>query len=390
MLRPALLLFAVLASNSFAQFLVAPGSREAAELEKFFSPEAERQDKSYKLSCSIYPFPARLSFDFQYWTGYDILMPTKQFEKQGRERPIAMALRITPEATPGKVTYLFSRASFPRKIPQEYWSLKGVEMNLGGGFLVGPGKYRVSMLVMDSATRTCRKTWRIEAERESVPLQIQPNEVREAGMERWKGLDPKTNAGRVSIFLHAAPIYRRRNITQLSAWDRTVLAGSLRSVLDNIGFAQARIVVFDFDGRRVLYQSDSFGPAEYEQLLDTLATARFGTVDVKTLQGPDEAQFLELMMRAELDANPASDSVIFLGPSWRWGQKLSPLQRELRGQLPPTIYVSLTPWFASSVDILERFTKAAGNGKVVSVYEPTDLAKAIREIRNRRTSSSMQ
>jgi hypothetical protein len=372
-----------------AQFLVQPGSREARELEPYFGNGAKGPATDPgKLACSIYPFPARLSFNFQYWTGYDVGMPTKQFENQGRDKPIAMALQIIPQKTPNAPAYLFSRASFPRRIPPEYWAMKGVEMNLGGGFLLGPGKYRVSLLVMDSSSRVCRKSWNVDAHNAKVPLQIAPGEVREAGMEQWKGLTPASGTGKVSVYLHAAPFFRRRNVTQLQAWDRTVLAGSLRSILDSSGFAEARVTVFDFDGRRVLFESESFGPEEYERLLDTLLTARFGTVSVSTLQGPNEGDFLLSMMRKELERASPSDALVFLGPTWRWGDKVTPLQREIRAQLPPTYYVSLTPWYSGNVDILERFTKAGPRGKVLTVYEPTGLAKAIREIRERRASPS--
>ncbi|MEO5952511.1 MAG: hypothetical protein ABIQ44_08625, partial [Chloroflexia bacterium] len=94
--------------------------------------------------------------------------------------------------------------------------------------------------------------------------------------------------------------------------------------------------------------------------------------------------FLSGLVREEVDRKMPSDAVVFLGPSWRWGQKISPLLRELRGQLPMTYYVSLTPWFSTATDLIEKFVKAGPKGRVLTVYQPVDLAKAIREIRERR------
>ena len=110
----------------------------------------------------------------------------------------------------------------------------------------------------------------------------------------------------------------------------------------------------------------------------------FRSVSYDTLKGVNEEGFLSNLVRDEVAMKKPSDAVVFLGPSWRWGQKISPLLRELRSQLPATYYVSLTPWNATATDLLEKFVKAGPKGKVLTVYQPIDLAKAIREIRDRR------
>ena len=64
---------------------------------------------------------------------------------------------------------------------------------------------------------------------------------------------------------------------------------------------------------------------------------------METLKGPNEEAFLTSMIGEEVGRKDGSDAVVFIGPSWRWGEKLSPLLKELRGQLPATYYLSLTP-----------------------------------------------
>ncbi len=377
-----ILLFFV-AEISRCQLLLTAGSPHELELKRFFqSSVGVKESPEMRLRCGVYTFPTRLSFGFQHWTGYDIAMPVRQFAQQGRERPMVIALQVTPESTGKAPSYFYSKAAFPRKAPPQFWTKGNSEMNLGGGFVVGEGKYRINLWVMDSAGRTCRKDWKIEARSPGVPLQIGPGEVAESGTESWKGMT--SGSGKLTVLIHAAPMFRRRIMTKLSAWDRAVLLNSLRSLLDTGGFAEAKVKVFDFDGRRVLFESENFGAQDFELLMDALMNLNLGTVSIGTLKGVDEEGFLSALVRDEVANKQQSDAVVFLGPSWRWGLKISPLLRELRGQLPLTYYISLTPWNASSTDLLEKFVKAGPKGKVLTVYQPIDLAKAIREIRDRR------
>lgn len=367
---------------AWSQVLMPAGSRQARELEKFFNAESKQESKDHRLACRVLGFPTRLSFGFQYWSGYDISLPVKQFANSDRKRPVVTAVRVKAVKSDQPPAYLYSRIMLPSKVPAQFWTMNNVELNMGGGFAVGPGKYEASLRVLDSNGRTCRKDWKLDAKAANVPLQLEPGQISDSGLDTWKGL--KEGNGTVSIYLHAAPMMRRRITTRLSAWDRTMLASSLRSLLDAGGFAKARLRVFDFDGRRVIYETADFTSNEYEKLLDSLMNLNLGTVSYQTLQGPNEEEFLSNLMREEAGKEPA-DAIVFLGPAWRWGQKVSPALREMRAQMPPTYYVSLTPGFASaSVDLIEKFVKAGPKGKVLEVFAPQDLAKAIRDIRERR------
>lgn len=370
-------------SPTWGQFLLEAGSRQYREVEKFFrESDAAKPRKEELLSCNIQPLPARLSYSFQYWSGFDITLPVVQFANRERRGAMLLLTRVRSLDVTGSEAYLYSQAALPRKMPERMWTMKGVAIQLGGSFLVGPGKYEVTTKVVDGDGRTCSKSWKVTARREDVPAQLAVGEIRGTGLDDWKGLSG--GSGVASIYLHAAPIFRRRNITRLTAWDREVLLNSLRSVLDNGGFAKVRLKAFDFDGRRVVFESEDFKPADYEQLVGALMGLNLGLVSVQTLKGPNEEQFLTQLMRAEADQKQAADAVIFLGPSWRWGAKVSPLLREIRGQLSRVFYVSLTPWFSPATDLIERFVGAGPRGKTIVVFQPVDLAKAIREIRERR------
>jgi len=366
----------------WGQLLTQPGSRQAQELERFFrSADGVKEKSEMRLACGVMPFPVRLSFGFQHWTGYDIAIPVRQFAQRGRDKAMTIAIEVKPELAGKTASYFYSKAAFPRKAPPQFWNSKSAEMNLGGGFVVGEGKYAVSLWVMDSVGRSCRKNWKVEAKAQGVPLKIKAGEVAESGMESWKGISG--GSGKLSVYIHAAPMMRRRVMTKLSSWDRAVLTNSLRSLLDVGGFAAARVTVFNFDGRQVIFESENFGAADYERLMEALLSLSLGTVSLDTLKGPDEEEFLSALIQEEVGRKETSDAVVFLGPSWRWGQKLSPLSRELRAQLPMTYYLSLTPWFSSATDLIEKFVKAGPKGRVLSVFQPTDLAKGIKEIKER-------
>lgn len=350
----------------------------------YFEEDLTAGQKTFrKLVCTIRPYPARLSFNFQFWTGFDIVVPALQFANGGRDQPMVIAVKVAPRGASKAKSYLYMRARLPRRIPAQFWETKGVEITLGGGFVVGPGKYDVSLRMADSLGRSCSKTWSVEAKKLDLPTQFAPDVVAESGQESWKGI--VGGKGKLSVYMHAAPLMRRRIMSKLSPWDRNLLLSSLTNLLDIGGFGQARVTVFDFDGRRVLFESENFGASDYDRLVDLLRDLSFGTVSIKTLQGANEGEFLERLMRKEIEQEEASNAVVFLGPSWRWGDKLSPLLREQRAQLASTYYVALTPWVIDTTDLLEKFVKAGPRGRVLPVFQPQDLAKAIREIRDKRS-----
>jgi hypothetical protein len=269
----------------------------------------------------------------------------------------------------------------PQGIPQEYWERKGVELNFGGGFVAGVGKYSAKILLVDAEGRACRDNWKFKAPETKTPIPVPAGEIR-PNLLRWEGIPKKASEDRVTIFLHAAPLYARRNCTQLRSWDKAVLLGSLTSFLNVSKFAKARVIVFNLDARKILYEADDFQRADFVRLSRALDRLEMGTINIKTLTQSNEASFLAEVLRRELDVpleRERGRAAIFLGPTWRWSEKLDPLLQELRPQLPPATYLSLTSMFRNSEDILYTFVKA-GKGKVIEVFAPLDLAKAIRQI----------
>ncbi len=364
-----------------AQFVLPESASEAATLAPYFRDPLPKDEVKFR--CSIFPYQPRLSFGFHYWGGFDLTVPVTEFAAAPKDKPVALAAEITNAE--GKRTYLYQRSQLPQNIPDEYWTRKRVDLILGGGYLLGVGKYKAKVLLVDGLGRTCRHDFKLSAPNVKAPVPIPPGEVRPNDWSRWPGIPEKSTAESVTVYLHAAPLYTRRNITRLNSWDKAVLMGSLTSLLNASRFARARLVVFNLDARRILFESEDFNRRDFQRLARTLDSFNMGTVSVQTLAGAGEAQFFEevvLKGSMPIAGRPKSDAAVFLGPAWRWGNPLTPLLRELRPQLPETVYLELGSVFSNNEDIVRDFVKS-GRGKVISVYGPLDLAKAIRQIDER-------
>jgi hypothetical protein len=151
-------------------------------------------------------------------------------------------------------------------------------------------------------------------------------------------------------------------------------------VLDQTRFTSARVIAVDLDGRRVLFEEENFDPRAYLRMNEVLREMSLATVSYQTLaKGPSEGQFVESLVRKELDRKDRADALVILGPAWRPSGKLSPLLKELREQLPPVSYLSLSPWYGLD-DVFDRFTRTS-KGKVLPISRPSDLAGALKQIR---------
>src|SRR5215472_17951589 len=136
-------------SAAMGQYLISP-SRIPANLRSF---EAAADEKP--LHCEVQPLHPMLTFGFRFQAGYLVRVPMSQYLGPGHAWVIFV--RITPEG--GAPTYLGSRMRLPNVPPTK------VETEVGGGYLLGEGRYQASWVLYDETGRACRKTWTIEARR---------------------------------------------------------------------------------------------------------------------------------------------------------------------------------------------------------------------------------
>ncbi|MCU0246148.1 MAG: hypothetical protein MUC42_06225 [Bryobacter sp.] len=373
------LLFGLLSAVALsAQVKINPATELGRAMPQSFE-NTWKDSKPVKMDCAIRRYEPRLGFEFRFWSGYEFSLPAKQFVT-GKEHRLIAVTRVTPRKPAGPAVYFGQRYPL-RPLPPEAARMRNLELTLGGGFYLGPGEYDVTVILTDEAGRQCRDQWKLKAKAGDVPVRLANGQLEDSGLDDWKGFEGKTgDPARVTVLVHAAPVTRRRHSAKLSPWDRTVLLGSLVTLLDQTRFTAARVIAVDLDGRRVLFEEENFNPRAYLRMNEVLREVSFATVSYQTLaKGPSEGQFVESLVRKELDRKDRSDALVIIGPAWRPSGKLSPLLKELRDQLPPVWYLSLSPWYGLD-DVFDRFTRTS-KGKVLPIYRPSDLAGALKQIK---------
>jgi hypothetical protein len=162
-----LLVLALLASSS------APGQTivNPAKISESMKRLSEDRDAVETLKCRVTPIKPRLDYGFHFQAGYSMTVPLRQYLGSGHVW--AVIIKITPEGGDRQPVYFVTRVTLPT-IPETR-----LDAELGGGYLMGEGKYRVEWTLIDNKGRACRKDWKIEAklgrgERE-VQLALPPN-----------------------------------------------------------------------------------------------------------------------------------------------------------------------------------------------------------------------
>jgi hypothetical protein len=354
-----------------AQFQVRPGTKAFTEIAKFFSDVYDVR-KGQPLGCRVESIAPRVAFSFRFFTGFVANVPAKQFS--GNANGLIMMMRVrAAQAEPKYFAYTVDLPPIPESPGKTLFEFSG-------GVYTGEGEYQVDFSLNDRQDRICRKSWKVKASDRKIPLQQAANTVAAIGLDTWKGMPVQDAKSRVTVFVHAIPLYYRRYVTKLNAFDRLTLLGSLTSLLDQSKFSSARVVVFDLMGKRVLFKQDNFDPAGYKRLVDKLETVNYGTIDYKVLRdGPSDMTMVRRLMREELkEANP-SDAIVFLGAEGRPAPKLDPDSASVAGDLPAMFYMGFVRFPVPMEDAMFRLVKAA-KGKTVMVMRPVDLANGIRTL----------
>lgn len=181
----ALPLAILLPAAAWAQSIVDP--RDIPFVMSRFEPRGDDRP----LACSVTPFAPTLNFSFRIEAGYIVRVPMSQFFGPGHLWFIL--LRVTPEGGGGKPVFLASRTRLPDAPKTK------VEVELGGGYLLGEGRYRVRWMMLDDMGRVCRKEWRIETKAVE-------------GRAEVRGVDAALHGGRILAagFARRSPPVRRQ------------------------------------------------------------------------------------------------------------------------------------------------------------------------------------
>lgn len=329
---------------------------------------------SQALGCEIKPVSPNLGFDLRLWAGYVFNIPLAEFKGMQRSR-LSAVIKLEPLEPGGEAVYLGRRLGIPR-IPDE--PPKRLYVNAGGGFALGAGKYRASLVVADARGRACMKSWTIKAKEPRDGSSRLARGVISDATAGWKGFSgPAADAAvrRVTVVMNAYPVTRRRHLAALSWRDQSTLMNVLGSLLSHGGYHSARVMAFDLANRRVLYDEPEFGPRSFEALADALGSVNLGVVDYETLaRGPTERQFLESLVK-DISKRGYEGEIVFITPGTQSADRASELDEGVWEGLKRPSVLALLPRPVAEGPVID--IAKGGKGRIFSIYSPSDLASVV-------------
>jgi len=287
------------------------------------------------LKCEVEPLRPVLDFSFRFHAGYTAWVPLSQFRGAGHKWTVVV--RIEP-GLGGQPVYFEDTLNLP-DVPDTK-----LEGQAGGGYLLGEGFYRASLLLVDDQNRGCRSEWNIEAalggEDRHVKMAIEPGTVQEVSWRGARSVSARGDAplGRLTVLLHAAPV--SPHLSQMDASDAVTLLGALSSLMDLAPAESVRLVVFNLDQQKEIYRHEHFTLDQLEAVRQAIFDLQLAVVDYKTLQNPNgHLDLLNSLVSRELRAESRSDAVVFLGPHARSEDKPAAPPETRDGRGPKFFYV---------------------------------------------------
>ena len=333
------------------------------------------------LRCDVSAIKPSLNFSFRYQAGYMVTVPMNQYFGSGHGWNTLT--RITPEGGTAKPVYLLSQIALP-PVPKT-----NVESSVGGGYLLGEGAYNVRWMMLDDSGRVCRKSWRVDvhpsrADRK-VKVAMPPDTVWEIGLRGSRILPRETDDApplRLTVFLHTAPMVPRR--TRLRPNDMVTLISTVSSLLERVPATSVRLVLFNLDQQKELYRKEGFLLQDMAQVFQAMTTIELGLVDFQVLQNRrGHVDLLTDLVNREIEAQPPSDVVLFLGPAARYFDRVPQASLEKPAEHAPQFYYfQIAPFFgqmAAPADTIKSAMSRLG-GKTMLIHTPGEFAKAIERL----------
>ena len=340
----------------------------------------ERAPKQSSLPCeiSVSDFP-RLDFLFRYVSGYAMSCKLKDPLAPGTQ--LHALLRITPQqASPILMVENFSIPQLPEHNASSLYSKPNqLQLASGGGFALGPGKYRIEVLLIDEHNHSLRTEKTLTAHEDSsrVSSTLQPGAVAPLMFRRWNG----TLAGkgpRVTILMN---VFNQGRTARLQAWEIADLMQSLDSLLRQVPFQSVKLIAFDLDRQQVVFQEDSFDANGFSRLERSLRNLNLLTISAQSLKQGAWLTYLLNMTRHETESTPTPDALIFLG---EWGShNRDRFSKEtfqgIENSRVRAFNLSFFNPFGLNDDAIDKLTMAM-RGKNFHIYSPESLADTLKKL----------
>jgi hypothetical protein len=266
------------------------------------------------LRCEVTPVLPALNFSFRVQAGYTFHVPQTQYP--GSTSGWAALTAITPDG--GEATYLLARTRLADA------SRTGLNFDVRGLYFLGAGHYSVESILRDDRNRVCRKEWQISVEpARAVPAALPPGAVRQFSPVISPDTQHPDSAPpmRLSVLLNAAALSPFRTV--IRSFDRSVLLGALTALLEHLPAASVRLVVFSLEQQKEVYRAENFSHPDIGKVAGAIRSFEQATVDVHVLEKPlGYVDFLAGLIARERDAPDPPDTIVFLGPTSRYGDKI--------------------------------------------------------------------
>ena len=389
-----------------AQVPVPPG--DLAQVRHAFEP---RPDEDF-ISCDVTPIRPVIDFAFRFEAGYVFQVPQAQYAVPAQGWTVLTS--ITPEQ--GEPTYLMAHTALA-KAP-----LVRSNFQILGAYFLGVGRYSMEATLRDDRDGVCRQQWKVvvtpsHADR-LVPLTLPPHQVRELLHIVVPDIYHPDNIPplRLAVLLNVAS--RSAGRTEIGDHDRERLSNVLTALLERLPTTSVRVVAFSLEQQKEIFRADSFRPSDVTRTAAAIAATPQTTVDINLLKNPHEhVDFLAGLIRRELDAPDPADTVIFVGPTSRYFDRLPADALPPAGQRHARVFyvrweaflrpgldqppILITGASRSSGEVLKAgpggssdssrgqpdiISKAVAqlNGKTFLIHLPFELAAAIRKIESAR------
>ena len=331
------------------------------------------------LRCQVSTIKPWLNYSFRFQSWYMVTVPMNQYLGSGHGW--TMLTRITPEGGARKPVYLISQIALP-PVPKT-----NVEVTVGGGYLLGEGAYDVRWMVLDDAGRVFRKSWRVDVHRSrgerQVKVAMPPDTVWEFGSRGSRTLLRGTDdvaPRRLTIFLHTAPLFPWRT-TRMHPSDLMTLMSTVSSLLERVPALSVRLVLFNLDQQKELYRKEGFLLQDMAQVSQAMTSIELGLVDFQVLQNKlGHVDLLTDLVNREIEAQPPSDVVLFLGPQTRYHDSVPQASLEkppVHG--PEFYYFQIVPFLTQNAMLADTIQSAVSRlgGRTMTIHTPGEFAKAI-------------
>jgi hypothetical protein len=295
-----------------------------------------------ELRCEVRTRAPVLDFSSRFRAELAVRIPLAQFE--GGNHHLGLLVRVQTEG--GAPVYLSARVDVPGSAPSSG------KMVMGGGFLVGTGRYAARSIVYDESGRACHHEWiiNVPGTRERGHPGVPVNTVAPlSGLLATVAAEaPRFNA--LTVLLDAAPLDPRMSL--LPASDVITLTGALASVMEMLPAREVRLVVFNLDLQRELLREKDFTADGIQRVEDMLNGVRVASLDYHVLQNRGgHLALLAEMVNRERESTAPSDAVVFLSARVRyhdevavdWKQGRAGKPRFYSIQFRPTLSIGTSP-----------------------------------------------